>query len=401
VWVNPVNDPPVLSLPDSISFPEDNSYTIDLDTVVSDVDDPLDSLSWSVQFLNMDESASDSIQLVYDPQTHVLTIVPDSNFYITNQPLEFTVSDPHGGMDQDTVLVTIYPVNDPPVIAALPTFSWDEDDSLSILNSEWYAYVQDPDNPDSALSYTVLSGAQVQAHANGSGYVLFAGANWFGTDTLTLVVSDGSLADTAQFVVTVNPVNDPPEISGLPDFLEFRADSSVTLNLWDYVSDIETPDSLLTYSFAVSNDSLLYNYDSGTGMLTLSADPNFSGAAQFFVTVEDDSGATASDTIDVMVNPNALNAWRFEIPDRFVLMQNYPNPFNPTTRIRFGLPQASDVLIEVYNVLGQKVATLLNARKPAGYHEVEFDASQLGSGLYIYRIKAGNFQQVKKMMLMK
>ena len=401
VVVNSVNDAPVLSLPATISFPEDSSYTIDLDTVVSDVDDPLDSLNWSVQFLNLDESASDSIQLVYDPQTHVLTIIPDSNFYVTNQPLEFTVTDPHGASDTDTVLVSIFPVNDPPVIATLPTFNWDEDDSLSILNSEWYAYVEDPDNPDSALSYTVLPGAQVQVQAMSEGVQLFAPANWFGTDTLCLIVSDGSLADTAQFTVVVNPVNDPPEISGLPDFLEFQADSSVTLNLWDYVSDIETPDSLLLYSFATSNDSLVYNYDGNTGMLTLSASVDFSGAVQFFITVEDDSGATASDTIDVMVQPNALNAWRFEIPDHYVLMQNYPNPFNPTTRIRFGLPQASDVLIEVYNVLGQRVATLLNARKPAGYHEVEFDASQLGSGIYIYRIKAGNFQQVKKMMLMK
>ncbi len=89
------------------------------------------------------------------------------------------------------------------------------------------------------------------------------------------------------------------------------------------------------------------------------------------------------------------------IPQAYVLGQNYPNPFNPSTRIRFGLPQAAAVKIEVYNVAGQKVAELLNARKAAGFHEVVFDAGSLGSGVYLYKIQTPEFQQVKKMLLVK
>jgi len=84
-----------------------------------------------------------------------------------------------------------------------------------------------------------------------------------------------------------------------------------------------------------------------------------------------------------------------------VLFQNYPNPFNPETHIRFGLPKASQVRIDVFNILSQRVATLLDDRKPAGYHEVLWDASQISSGIYIYRIKAGDFVQTKKMILMR
>jgi hypothetical protein len=87
-------------------------------------------------------------------------------------------------------------------------------------------------------------------------------------------------------------------------------------------------------------------------------------------------------------------------PEKFNIA-NYPNPFNPITKIKFSLPEDSYVEIKVYDVLGREIETLLSENRKAGYHEITFDASNLPSGVYFYRIKAGKFADVKKMILMK
>jgi hypothetical protein len=85
----------------------------------------------------------------------------------------------------------------------------------------------------------------------------------------------------------------------------------------------------------------------------------------------------------------------------FTLHQNYPNPLNPSTVIRYELPVNSNVTITVFDVLGNEVATLVNEPKPAGSFEVNFNGSNLSSGVYYYRLKAGSFIETKKFVLLK
>lgn len=89
------------------------------------------------------------------------------------------------------------------------------------------------------------------------------------------------------------------------------------------------------------------------------------------------------------------------LPGQFGLAQNYPNPFNPTTTIEFALPTAGHVKLEVFNVLGQKTALLVNGPMTAGVHQVEFDASSAPSGIYFYRLTAESTSLTKKMILVK
>jgi len=89
------------------------------------------------------------------------------------------------------------------------------------------------------------------------------------------------------------------------------------------------------------------------------------------------------------------------MPKTFELSQNFPNPFNPSTQIRYAVPQISEVRLDVYNMIGQRVATLVNEEKLPGNYSIDFDASTLSSGIYFYRLQAGSVQLTRKMMLVK
>jgi hypothetical protein len=88
-------------------------------------------------------------------------------------------------------------------------------------------------------------------------------------------------------------------------------------------------------------------------------------------------------------------------PKEYSLEQNYPNPFNPSTVIRYELPDGVNVRIDVYNSLGERVATLVYGPQGAGTHEVNFNGGSLASGMYLYRLKAGSYQETKRMLLLK
>ena len=87
------------------------------------------------------------------------------------------------------------------------------------------------------------------------------------------------------------------------------------------------------------------------------------------------------------------------MPEQYVLAQNYPNPFNPATTIRYGLPASGAVKLTVFNQLGQTIQMLVDQVQEAGYHEARFDASGLASGVYLYRLQAGEFVQTKRLVL--
>ena len=94
------------------------------------------------------------------------------------------------------------------------------------------------------------------------------------------------------------------------------------------------------------------------------------------------------------------------LPSQFQLSQNYPNPFNPNTKIKYSIPQSSNVVIKVFDILGYEIESLINEQKPPGEYEVEFNSTGLNhqslpSGIYFYRIQAGNYVETKKMVLLR
>ncbi len=89
------------------------------------------------------------------------------------------------------------------------------------------------------------------------------------------------------------------------------------------------------------------------------------------------------------------------LPKVFGLEQNFPNPFNPTTTIRFSLPKPSPVILKIFDLLGREAAILVNEEKEPGEYDITFDASRFSSGVYFYRLRAGEFVSTKKLMVLK
>ncbi len=160
--------------------------------------------------------------------------------------------------------------------------------------------------------------------------------------------------------------------------LYFSEDGGST---WQSIA-MNLPQSQLDYSWTVPNVA------TDSGQVKVVQD-NSTG-----MDYSDASGNFAISTTTGIKEPNSY-------AENFVLYPAYPNPFNPKTTIRYELPKSSIVKIEVFDVFGQSVVTLVDKRKPAGYHTVDFDGSNLASGIYLYRIQASDFVHVKKMVLMK
>jgi hypothetical protein len=144
---------------------------------------------------------------------------------------------------------------------------------------------------------------------------------------------------------------------------------------WDRIGFVE--------GFGNSNSPKEYSY----------TDKNPMGGSKFVYRlkqIDNDGTFSYSDEVEVII-----------MPDKFELLQNYPNPFNPVTNIKFTLPKASSAMINVYNIIGQHIETVLNQDLEAGFHNIVFNAENLSSGTYLYKITAGNFSQTKKMLLLK
>ncbi|NWG27526.1 MAG: T9SS type A sorting domain-containing protein [Ignavibacteriaceae bacterium] len=110
---------------------------------------------------------------------------------------------------------------------------------------------------------------------------------------------------------------------------------------------------------------------------------------------------TTASIIEAELAPASAEQINNVIPKNFQLDQNYPNPFNPSTKIRYSIPEASFASIKVYDMLGKELAILVNEEQSAGNYEVDFNAAGLSSGIYFYQLQAGNFVEMRKMILLR
>jgi hypothetical protein len=299
-----------------------------------------------------------------------------------------------------TYSIIINSVNDSPVISAISSITINENESWEMDIS---GYIEDADNTDDELTVTLTSvtGNLTISKVQRKKYKITPNSNWYGIDTVNVVVSDGSLSVEGKVTVEILQVNKNPEIIDLPIEMTYPEGGSAELSLSGKIRDDETSESKLVVELSASTDWLKYTYDKTTEIINLSSSTGHSGECKLYIKVCDADGGECSDTVTVNVTPTTGITILDGIPTEYSLSQNYPNPFNPTTKIRYAIPEGSQVRIIVYNMLGQKVTELVNKYLGVGTYEVDFDAGKLSSGIYILRLTAGKFNQIKKMILMK
>lgn len=325
-----------------------------------------------------------------------------ASFVITaTDPADTTV------MAYDTFKVTVLPVNDPPLVAALDDLALDEDGSLTL---SWEQLLSDPDDPTTALTITFH-------HAEGGSLpIAFIStaplqttirpqANWFGTVPIAVLVTDpGGKTGGNTFMLTVYPQNDPPlpfRAAGpmsaqIDDRLRFSgADTLVTFS-WEPSVNLD-PLDVITYTWQLldtSRQKVLMERSAGEEV-EITVPLSQGGLYYWTVLGRDQTGSTASsDTLPLILESTAPMDADGAAALSFGIGPNYPNPFNTNTRIRFRIPRYAKVTITLFDATGRQVRQLINRPLYAGNHTTTWDGRDsqghpVASGPYVAELRAG------------
>jgi len=254
----------------------------------------------------------------------------------------------------------------------------------------------DPGNSDDEIKKSILANnnsSLVLANIEQDSLVLKFRENQSGTAEIVIRGRSNLRAANDSLIVTVKPVNDAPVFT--------RVLQDTTINNRDNFS--------FSYQAAdIEDDPLIFGIQNQIPGLSIKShgelswsvpdDPDEQYTVSVFVT---DSLDTSTTSAAVKINDVVALGETGNIPQKYTLGQNYPNPFNPLTTIKYALPEKADVEISIFNLNGALVETILNKNKKAGYHKILWNAKAAPTGVYLYRIKAEQYTDVKKCVLIK
>ncbi|MAE09763.1 MAG: hypothetical protein CMF78_01025 [Candidatus Marinimicrobia bacterium] len=346
-----------------------------------------------------------------------MTYAPDADYYGFDS-FTYTAEDPEGLSATATVSVIIVPVDNDPPVAVIDIEGDPEGDGFvetteDVTLNGWGSW--DPDDcPDPTAGCPPFQGSFQWSAVNPPNFPLETAQNGYASFdapeveenqnlVFSLRVNDGQF-DSDPFIVTIPVMNNyAPELDTIGGQYTTQASLSIDLSAFDYEYDD------LTFSATSSDpDNVTIEVVSSgetTAVLTLSFADGWTGIPEVTASVCDPYHCD-SETFSVWVEPSLGVDGVVGLPEVFALRQNYPNPFNPVTTIAYDIPEIANVRIDMYNILGQKVRTLVNGTHQPGMYHVRWNGTNdfgnpVSSGMYFYRISSEEFISVKKLVLMK
>lgn len=357
VFLQSVNDPPIIiALPDT-SFNEDDTLSLRLNDYIYDVDSPVAKMSWQVTT----ESPSGMLLITLNPTTGELILTGKPDAFAEHIPVYYRVTDDSGATAFDTNYVTITPVNDPPYFAMCLDTSYFEDEVLTISRSQWAEYLKDVDNDTSELTFSVKKDSGVVFYKFDKAFdshQFWSNQDVNGVGYFTATLTDPAQASAVQqFTVSIIPRNDPPVISAIPD-TSTRQDTPFHLPLRLFGHDVDNPWSQLTWNFSTLVSEVVYQ--AGSDTLTLIPPTGFVGYDTVRLSLSDAEGLTVCDTFCLRykdTQPPSFVIGIFQNPVVSAYLDLY---FFPSEKIS----QVRSVTIGSES----KTVTLVTALNPSPYH---------------------------------
>jgi hypothetical protein len=389
VDVIPVNDPPVLARCSDIAVAEDDSLLLSntlLASLVTDPDDADSTLTWLC-------SGSKNVRPACTADGIRMLLTAD---WSGTDSITVVVLDHAGLRDSTRVAVHVRPVNDAPVLARVPDLIIRGDSTVTFSLA---AYVTDVDDSTASLRAEIapLGPADPAAaieHAVAGGKTAPSGAVHFAIDSLMNATISISGRFQCVGMPVVMKVHDPQGGIGLDTLLLTVAPNALPPVISAITDTMAVPGKLYTahahVHLADADASPLQYFLVGPSWLCIDSTGTLAGippqASDDTVMVIVVDGRGASDSLRFRIITRGVAPQ--DVPADYVLFQNYPNPFNPSTTLRFGLPEPSRVSAAVFNILGQRVASIFSSDLQEGYHTVQWAPVNLASGAYILVLEA-------------
>lgn len=310
-------------------------------------------------------------------------------------------------------------------VAENDTVSTDEDTPI-VLHVLQNDYDPDGDPLTITAAHTTDSGGNVVIDPGDTTLTFTPGENWNGHDAVIYTISDGNGGtDQAQVYIEINPINDPPGdflLTAPPDstmltFTNENLNESLAIS-WNGSNDVDGDE--VTYGFMVLSGNLhplgwtdtlvtqvvwpnstLYSRMESAGLTIIS------GEWTIFATDGTDTTYATNGPRYLEIDASTVDVMGETIvPVKFELFQNYPNPFNPVTMIRYSVPEQSPVVVAVYDLLGNRVITLVNQTQAAGFYSLQWNGHneqgrEVSAGFYLCRLYSPKYTAVRKMVYMK